>query len=144
MRLPSGISALGLVALLVAAGMSARPVAGAAPSTASTAATLQATSSYVGVECVGTGAGGFRAFPHPPGTGAVRHRHRHAGLGNLAVAVPPMVFIRRHGEQLFVSTNTGEPPGAGDIFYYVGHGGYGVSKSLRDRILRDCSATGHR
>jgi len=55
-----------------------------------------------------------------------------------------MVFIRRHGEQLFVSTNTGEPPGAGDIFYDVGHGGYGVSKSLRDRILRDCSATGHR
>jgi hypothetical protein len=52
-----------------------------------------------------------------------------------------MIFIRRHGRQLFVSTNTGRPPGVGDTFYYVG---YGVSKSLRDRILQDCSVTGHR
>jgi hypothetical protein len=65
-------------------------------------------------------------------------------LGNLAVEIPPMTFIRRHGRQLFVSTNTGMPPGAGDTFYYVGYGGYGVSRSLRDRILQDCSVKGHR
>jgi hypothetical protein len=61
-------------------------------------------------------------------------------VGNLAVAIPPVVLIRPDHHRLVVTTNTGEPPQAQDTFYYIAHGTARLARpGLRQRVLSKCA-----
>lgn len=68
-----------------------------------------------------------------------------AGVGNVVVAVPPVVLIRSAGRRLVVTTNTGKPPRQQDEFYVISPGKAGsASTALKDQVLSECTGRGHR
>jgi hypothetical protein len=71
--------------------------------------------------------------PPPAQSGSV-------GSGNLVVEIPPAVFIQAEGRRLDVTTNTGEPPRAHDIYYYIADGRAVVAGAgMRHHVLSKCT-----
>jgi len=140
MRPKTGVTVLGLVAVLATVGLEgsrALPLA-----TSPVAATLRAhipPASLGPAVCVLKGVGGHRRGPFGDRWSILSKR---PGVsGNLVVEVPRVVFIRPQGKWLFVTTNTGRAPERWDSFYYHAGGKTAVAgATLRDRVLAECGA----
>jgi hypothetical protein len=125
MRPKTGVTVLGLVAVLATVGLEgsrALPLA-----TSPVAATLRA---HIPPASLGPFGDRWSILSKRPGVS-----------GNLVVEVPRVVFIRPQGKWLFVTTNTGRAPERWDSFYYLAGGKSAVAgATLRDRVLAECGA----
>jgi hypothetical protein len=71
--------------------------------------------------------------------------HGDGSSGNLEVAIPPVVFIREHGRQLDVTTNTGERPQSSDTFYVISPGKAQLAgATVRHEVLSACAPAPNR
>jgi hypothetical protein len=70
----------------------------------------------------------------------VVHSRHPAASGNLVVGIPAAVFIRRAGQRLIITTNTGRAPGPTDMYYLI-DGGHStlVDASDRSRVESGCA-----
>jgi hypothetical protein len=84
-------------------------------------------------------ANAIRAVPaatsRPPARRRHHHHHHRARAGNVAVDVPPTVFIRAAGRWLVITTNTGRSPRPSDTFYAIANGHAALASAALQRYV---------